>query len=264
MISQQDNFALKQPERILRLLSYNIQAGITTGSYHHYLTHSWKHILPFRRREENLQRIASLIREYDIVGLQEVDGGSLRSNYVNQVEHLAKNAHFPFWYQQLNRNLGRLAQHSNGFLSRYRPKAITEHKLPGLIPGRGAIVARFGKDSNPLVLIILHLALSKRAQYRQLDHVCEMASDYQNVILMGDLNCPSRALEDHPSVRQADLYEPLVGLNTFPSWQPKRNLDHILVTPSLAVSGFSVLDYSGSDHLPISIDINLPNELELG
>ena len=35
-------------ERRLKLLSYNIQAGVDTRRYHHYFTQSWKHVLPHR------------------------------------------------------------------------------------------------------------------------------------------------------------------------------------------------------------------------
>ena len=129
---------------ILKLLSFNIQVGINTEHFRHYLTRSWQHILPYPNRIATLDRIAGILPEYDLVSLQEADGGSLRSNFINQTEYLAMKGHFPFWYHQLNRNLGKLAQHSNGLLSRYRPLSLENHKLPGLIPGRGAIVARFG------------------------------------------------------------------------------------------------------------------------
>ena len=128
----------------LRLLSYNIQAGVYTQRYRQYLTQSWKHVLPHRERLLNLNRIASMIHGYDLVGLQEVDSGSLRSGFVDQTEYLAHRAGFPHWYKQVNRSHGKFAQHSNGLLSRIRHTHIEEHKLPGL-PGRGAIIANYGE-----------------------------------------------------------------------------------------------------------------------
>ena len=122
--------------RCLRLLSFNIQTGITTKHYRQYLTQSWRHVLPFAKRSGNLDTIANLASDYDLVGLQEVDAGSLRSGYVNQTEYLAARGQFPYWYDQTNRRLGHLAQHSIGILSRLQPSAIREHKLPGRIPGR--------------------------------------------------------------------------------------------------------------------------------
>ncbi len=81
--------------RPLQLLSYNIQAGIAGTRYRDYLTQSWQHVLPSARRMTNLDRIARLVSRFDIVGLQEIDAGSLRSGFVNQAEYLAQRAGFP-------------------------------------------------------------------------------------------------------------------------------------------------------------------------
>jgi len=68
----------------IRLLSYNVQAGISTGRYRHYITHSWKHVLPHAQIYGNLDQIAHIASAYDVVALQEVDAGSLRSSFINQ------------------------------------------------------------------------------------------------------------------------------------------------------------------------------------
>ena len=62
----------------LRLLSFNIQVGISTERYRHYLTRSWQHLLPHTGRSGNLQKIGDLLGDFDLVALQEADGGSLR------------------------------------------------------------------------------------------------------------------------------------------------------------------------------------------
>jgi len=79
----------------LRLLSYNVQVGISTRRPHQYVTSSWKHLIPHNQRLQNLEKVAELIQSYDIIGLQEVDAGSIRSNYINLVEFLAYQAGFP-------------------------------------------------------------------------------------------------------------------------------------------------------------------------
>ena len=71
-----------------------------------------------------------------MVGLQEVDAGSLRSGYVDQIEYLAQSAGFPFWYKQVNRNLGRLAKQQRVACGS-QPQRVIEHRLPGGLPGRG-------------------------------------------------------------------------------------------------------------------------------
>jgi len=247
--------------RRLKLLSYNIQAGIATNGYRHYLTHSWKHLLPCPKRLDNLSRIASLIGGFDIVGLQEVDAGSLRSGFINQTEFLAIEGRFPYWYDQTNRNLGKFAQHSTGLLSRLCPAEVTQVKLPGMIPGRGALTVRFGHGADALILVIAHLALGRRARFRQLECIAEIIGDYRHAIVMGDMNCGSDSREIDWLVKHTVLREPTHHLPTFPSWRPSRNLDQILVSPSLKVERIEALDYPFSDHLPIVMEVALPMTL---
>jgi len=247
----------------LRLLSYNIEAGIYTRQYREYVTKSWRHILPHREHLHNLSRIASALHGFDFVGLQEVDAGSLRSGFVDQTEYLAHHARFPYWYKQVNRNLGRFARHGNGVLSRLRPFTITEYRLPGL-PGRGVVVVEFETtDESVLAICILHLALGQRARRRQLDYLRGLVAHYPYLSMMGDFNCDcgSRALRD--LVADTDLRGLDCGFKTFPSWRPRRNPDHILVSRNLRIMGARVLNYSLSDHLPVSMKVALPEGVRL-
>jgi len=245
--------------KTIRLLTFNIQVGISTSAYRHYLTRSWQHILPHKNRQENLDKIAELLKGYDVVALQEVDGGSLRSGFVNQVEYLAKEGEFSYWYQQLNRNFGPIAKHSNGLLSRFRPIKVEEFSLPGLIPGRGVIVAQYGKVEDPVVLVIMHLSLSVSAQTQQLRFVRDLIEDFDHVILMGDMNTHAEKLL-HDSPLKASGLVALPGVShTFPSWRPEKGLDHILVSRSLVIKRAGVVPFPVSDHLPIELDVRLPD-----
>ncbi|MBA1444139.1 MAG: endonuclease/exonuclease/phosphatase family protein [Chromatiales bacterium] len=246
----------------LRLLSYNIQTGVDTRRYREYVTHSWKHFLPHRNQLANLNRIARLLKDFDLVGLQEVDSGSLRSGFLDQTEYLAQQAGFPYWYKQVNRSLGKLAQHSNGILSRVHPSTIVEHRLPGL-PGRGAMLMEFATSEKPLGVCIMHLALGRRARLRQFSYISELVSHYSHLILMGDFNCGCGSREFRFLMDNTDLQGTSCDLKTFPSWRPNRRLDHILASPSLRVAKAEVLDYAHSDHLPISLEIELPANVRL-
>ncbi len=247
----------------LKLLSYNIQVGVATARYHHYLTQSWRHVIPHPATFTNLERIARMVSDYDIVALQEVDAGSMRSYYVNQVEYLAVKARFPFWHHQTTRNLGRIAQHSNGLLSKIRPTAVTEHRLPGRIPGRGVLEVRFGHKDNPLVVLVVHLALGKGSRAKQLDYITGIVKQHEHVVLMGDFNCAVHSQEIDLLLTRTHLCEPLDRLNTFPSWRPVRNIDHILTSPSLRIAEVRPLHHMFSDHLPIAVDIRIPDGVHL-
>jgi endonuclease/exonuclease/phosphatase family metal-dependent hydrolase len=240
----------------LRLLSFNIQVGINTERYRHYVTRSWQHLLPHAGRTLNLQRIAELLADFDLVALQEVDGGSLRSGFVNQVERLAQLGDFPFWYQQLNRNYGRFAQHSNGLLSRLQPSLLEDHPLPGPA-GRGAIMLRLGEGENALAVVMMHLALGGRARTRQLSYIRELIGNYRHIVLMGDMNTHVADLLLYSPLRDLGLMAPQLA-PTFPSWRPQRCLDHILLSSELTLERVSLLSQSISDHLPVAVEIRLP------
>ena len=249
--------------KTLRILSYNLQVGIKTSRPSQYITGSWKHLIPHSQRLVNLDDTLNFLEQYDIVGLQETDAGSLRSNYINLTEYLADRARFPHWYHQVNRNLGHLAKHSNGLLSRERPYEIKNIRLPGLIPGRQAILAKYGNEKETLAVFVLHLALSKRARMRQLVMISEEVNRYEHAIVMGDLNCKVDSNEMQYLFRQTRLHEPLEELRTFPSWRPQHHIDHILVTSELEVVTAKSLKHVCSDHLPIMMEVKLPESLEI-
>jgi endonuclease/exonuclease/phosphatase family metal-dependent hydrolase len=249
--------------KTLRILSYNLQVGIKTSKPSQYITGSWKHLIPHTQRLRNLDDTISFVEQYDIVGLQETDAGSLRSNYINLTEYLANRSRFPYWYHQVNRNLGHIAKHSNGLLSRLRPYQIKNIRLPGIIPGRQAILAKYGNEKETLAVFVLHLALSKRARMRQLAMISEQVSDYAHAIVMGDLNCKVNSDEMQFLFNKTKLHEPLEELHTFPSWRPRHHIDHILVTSELEVIEAKSLPHVCSDHLPIMMEVKLPATLEL-
>ncbi len=248
----------------LRLLTYNIQAGNAVERYRHYVTRGLQHLLPHPSKSENLESIARLVAGFDLVGLQEVDDGSLRTGFVNQTQFLAEQAGFPFWSHQANRDVAKLARSCNSLLSRVRPRVVHDHKLPGRISGRGALVAHFGEGRQALVLVIVHLSLGRQSRLMQLDFLRELVSPHPNVVLMGDLNTPSDSPEMTRFLQQTHLHSPYGRLATFPSWRPQRAIDHILVSEQVGVQNVEVLDVTHSDHLPLAMELQLPADCRVG
>ena len=247
--------------RRLRLLSFNAQVGIHSSRLHHYLTHSWKHFLPFDGRMANLDRVARFISAFDVVGLQELDAGSMRSNYVDLTAYLSERAKFPHAYSRVNRDLGALAKHSLGLLTRLEPERVVMHRLPGPIPGRGAIEARFPlANGESLVLFLVHLALGRRARRSQLSYIAAKLAHEPHAVVMGDFNCHPESRELQTLVARTVLLDPMPCAATYPSWDPRRVFDHILLTPDLSVSDMRVYNVNLSDHLPVGIEIELPGE----
>jgi len=244
----------------LRLLSCNIQAGSSTQRYGDYVSRSWSHVLPHGKRT-NLESIAALSADYDIVGLQESDPGSLRSGFTNQTHRIAERAGFPFWSHQTNRSMGGIASSANGMLSRHRPTEILDYALPGRVAGRGVLLARFGEGDDRLMMAIAHLSLGAQSRRAQLDFLAELLGDAPHAVLMGDFNCGHDAPEMQKLYRHTQLRPPAHTPPTFPSWKPVRALDHILCSDSLQPGKLRALPAGRSDHLAVEIELQLPTRI---
>ena len=246
------------PQVRLRLLSFNIQVGLHTRHYGHYVTRAWQHLAPSPTMHANLDRIAELMRDYDFVAIQEADAGSLRTRYVNQLEYLAERAGFAHWGLSVTRNLHPLAQHCLGYLSRIEPKRVIEHVLPSRIPGRRAMTIELGAEAGGLTLLVAHLSLGPRTQRRQLHFLSDLVPALMPAVLIGDLNCGPDELRNHAGLLRSGLWVSAGTQATFPSWRPRRQLDHILVTPDIAVRSLAALPHTFSDHRPLAAEISVP------
>lgn len=243
--------------RPLRVLTLNIQVGMPTAHYGHYVTGAWRHVLPSRSVQRNLDRIAELAADFDVVALQEADAGSLRTAQINQIEYLARRAGFTHWRAAINRDLGPFAQHALGFLSRHALHDVRHHPLPGRFPGRGVLEAHIRERGHvPLHLMVAHLALGRVSRGRQLDYLAALADPKADTVLMGDFNCEPLELSRHPELRRIG-FRLIHETPTYPSWRPVRSIDHMLVTPSVQAHGGRVLEAKLSDHLPVTTEIRL-------
>lgn len=243
----------------LRILSANIQAGASTRGYRDYVTRPWNHVLPAREKRDNLDALAELAAGFDLVGLQEADPGSLRSGFLNQTHYLAERAGFPYWSHQPNRRVGGIASSANGLLSRLEPSEVLDYALPSRIPGRGVLLARFGEGDDALLVAIAHLSLSIKARMGQIAFLAELLGGSRHAVLMGDFNCEPEAGEMCALYERSGLVRPEQRVATFPSWQPRRAIDHILVTPGIEVERRWALPGALSDHLALAAELRLPD-----
>ena len=128
--------------------------------------------------------------------------------------------------------------------------------------GRGALLALFGHPPHQLAVVIAHLSLGQASRATQFSFLRELVWPYAHVVLMGDFNCAG----EHPrflrflletGLRQAGHPAPA----TFPSWQPQRAIDHVLLSEGLHCNSYAALPVLLSDHLPLAVELRLPLEL---
>jgi endonuclease/exonuclease/phosphatase family metal-dependent hydrolase len=124
-------------------------------------------------------------------------------------------------------------------------------------------LVRFGQGLNGLDVAVVHLALGKRARALQLSFLGRELDSSRHLVVLGDFNTQM----DTPHVMELRetlaLKAPTLGLATYPSWQPQRALDHILVSEKLQAGTAEVLDVGYSDHCPLALEITVPGTVEL-
>ena len=251
------------PQRHLRLMTYNMQVGIRTRHVGEYLARSWRHVLPSWRRNDDLAPVAQMLRGHDLVAIQEADLGSYRTRSVNLLDHLATHAGYPYWHAHGHRRLGPFARHAMGVLSRRALSEVEILRLPGRVPGRAAVIYRLPVSHGHIAIVVTHLALGRADRARQLSHIVQATQSDEHVILMGDLNCDEGELEAHPVLRERGFILPAEPSHSYPSWRPRRQIDHVLVTPGFRLVSASATPFGWSDHLPVQVDVELPSGIIL-
>lgn len=243
----------------MRLLIYNIAYGTgaaTDGFRQIFTIHRY-----LRTSRSHLDRIVEFIDQSaaDVVGLVEVDTGSYRTRHVNQVEVVANHLkHFHHSSNKYGRNsIGRaipfLKDHANAILTRDTINASAFHYFP---VGFKKLIIEV--EVRGVKIFLVHLALKKRVRERQLTHLANLASDEGPVIIAGDFNTFKGELEIDNLRDRLGLSNPnRDNLPTYPSWDPKRQLDFILCSKSIKVNNFQVGDVRYSDHLPVILDFNI-------
>jgi len=235
----------------LKIVSYNIQAAIGTKAYRQYFTQINKQIFHSKSKTKTLTNIAEFVSEYDVACLQEVDLGGRRSGFKCQGDHLLGLSDFNNMSTQENRIVGNISRHGNAILSKYPQSDIRDLKLPGKHTGRGAIIARV-EAPKPFYVLNVHLSLGAADQMRQVEYLIKQAPSDLPLIIAGDFNCGAAArpvLTLASAMSMTSLTTP--NDKTYPSWSPRKDFDHMLVSPHFSTKNSGVIDIRHSDHRPI-------------
>jgi endonuclease/exonuclease/phosphatase family metal-dependent hydrolase len=248
----------------INILTFNTHVGIRASSDAYRLINAWKHFLPSSDKVKNLNRIAEILKHFDIVGIQESDGGSLRSDFINHTIHLAYVSGFDYCSEKVTRELG-FARHSLGLLSKYRIIAAEKLSLPGSIPGRGMLIASLDVAGSPMTAAVVHLSLGKKDRINQAHFISEVIRDRKgSILLMGDFNCCHSSTEMKVITRKTCLQHASCGIATYPSWRPFRSIDHLLVSEDISVTDSQALKFRLSDHLPLAVKARLNDTKKQG
>ncbi len=241
----------------MRILIYNIAYG--TGAPGALFDHLCTMHRYLRTPHSHLQRIVEFIHDSDpdLVGLLEVDTGSYRTNFVNQVELIAKHInHYHHSYVKYGKHF---FSHSIPILRKQANAILTKTELPDrnfhfLPVGFKRLIIEVKLDGIRFFLV--HLAINRKIRALQLSHLAKLAKGEGPVIVAGDFNTFSGEHEIEALQEELSLFNPNKrAIPTFPSWKPRKQLDFVLCSKSINVIDFQIAKVKYSDHLPIILDI---------
>jgi endonuclease/exonuclease/phosphatase family metal-dependent hydrolase len=254
--------AVSTAESPLRLLVYNIRYATGTGPAFHLPLPGAGYLRSSRRV---LDDITQFVRreDPDIVGLIEVDSGSVRSGLVNQAEYIADRLGAYTAYEckygsaSINHQLPIVRKQGNAILAAPRVTGERFHYFP---TGIKRLIIEMELDD--VCIFLVHLSLRYRHRQEQLRHLHDLILKAQKpVVVAGDFNTFSGTNELYlfmsaTGLRSANTH----GLASFPSRFPQFELDFVLVSREIDILDFRIPDVRLSDHRPIVCDFRIRRE----
>ena len=243
----------------MRLLLYNIRYGVGAGASMHMPLPGAGYILG---NQSVLPDITSFIKstDPDIVGLIEVDTGSIRSRKINQAETIATelgmNSSYETKYgaKSINQLLPIIRKQGNAFMAAPRVHGETFHYFD---TGIKRLIIELEMDNFAVFLV--HLSLKYRHRHLQLRKLYDLIAETKKpVIVAGDFNTFWGENEIYLFMRAAGLKSANVkSLPSYPSRSPRKELDFILYQDGIHVTHFEIPQVRHSDHLPLICDFEV-------
>jgi endonuclease/exonuclease/phosphatase family metal-dependent hydrolase len=243
----------------MRLLIYNIRYATGSGPTFHLPVPGAGYL---RSSRKVLDGITRFIREQDpdIVGLIEVDTGSIRTGMLNQAEHIASHLGHYTAYQckygatSINQLMPIVRKQGNAILAAPR---VTNERFHYFETGIKRLIIELELDDCCLFLV--HLSLKYRHRQQQLRSLHDLiVQSHKPVILAGDFNTFWGNNELFLFMRAAGLRNANSrGLASFPARLPRVELDFVLVSEGIEVRDFRVPDVRFSDHRPLICDFEV-------
>jgi endonuclease/exonuclease/phosphatase family metal-dependent hydrolase len=243
----------------MRLLIYNIRYGVGLGSAVHWPLPGAGYILGNR---QNLERITHFIRDQDpdLVGLIEVDTGSIRTRLVNQAEQIANAIGHYSVYQckygagSLNKFLPIVRKQGNALLAAPR---VTGERFHYFDKGIKRLIIELELDECAVFLV--HLSLKYRHRQAQLRTLHDLVqASKKPVIIAGDFNTFWGEHEIYLFMKASGLRSANTkSMPSYPSNSPRKELDFVLYSEGITVTDFSIPRVNFSDHLPLVCDFEI-------
>ena len=231
----------------LRVMTFNIKSGLY-----------------------GLEKVAQVIEEAepDVVALQEVDIGAMRSGQVDQPAQLAAATGLVhrMYFQATTKSHG---AYGVALLSRFPLEERSQYRLPVPHGGEprtlGHVVAQIGEQE--VSLYVTHLTSmpfrdeTRAAQTETISRI--LAADPRPKVLMGDFNDVAHGAA--MACLRSELQDVFAAVGTGPQgtlplplpFRPEWRIDYIFACKSFVPRMSRVLRMKASDHYPVVADLEL-------
>jgi len=243
----------------MRLLLYNIRYAVGAGVSMHMPLPGAGYLLGNQNALPDITRFIHSC-DPDIVGLIEVDTGSIRSRRINQAESIAAELDMSSSYEikygesSINQLLPIIRKQGNALLAAERIHGETFHYFD---TGVKRLIIELEMEEFSVFLV--HLSLKYRHRHLQLRRLYDLIMESKKpVIVAGDFNTFWGENEIYLFKKAAGLQSANVdSLPSYPSRSPRKELDYILYQGGIQMENFEIPAVRFSDHLPLIFDFNV-------
>ncbi len=237
----------------MKLLVYNIRYATGAGPAFNLPVPGAGYLRSSRRV---LSQITEFIRaeDPDLVGLIEVDTGSIRTSMLNQATFIANaighyTAHqCKYGMASINQMVPIVRKQANALLAAPR---VTGERFHYFDTGIKRLIIELELDE--VCVFLVHLSLKYRHRQYQLRTLHDLVvAAKKPVIVAGDFNTFWGTHEIYLFMRASGLRSAnSAGLPSFPARNPRVELDFILVSEAIDVTAFKIPSVQYSDHRPL-------------
>ena len=243
----------------MRFLVYNIRYATGTGPAFHLPLPGAGYLRSSRHVLDQITEFIKL-QDADVVGLVEVDTGSVRTGMVNQADYIARSLGHYSTYEckygasSINQLMPIVRKQGNAFLAAPR---VTGERFHYFDTGIKRLIIELELDD--VAIFLVHLSLKYRHRHYQLRYLHELIrKSVKPVVVAGDFNTFWGEHEIYLFMQASGLRSANVeGRPSYPSRNPRRELDFILYSDGIEITNFAVPQVQFSDHLPLVCDLTV-------
>mgnify|MGYP001159187152 CR=1 FL=1 len=230
----------------MHIMSYNVHHGVGMDD------------------ELDLARIAQIIMSegIEVAGLQEVDKYfGERSGHQDQAKEIADMLGYHYCYGA-NVEYGQVPETNK--TRQYGTAIISKHSIISfentLLSSfgeeqRGILKATINYEDTPIHVYNTHLALNEDQRATQIKEIIQIMSKEKGPkVLLGDFNMEPTLPSWQYLIKETgftDCFADVQNADTFPSTNPNKRIDFLLINDKLTCTKAHVVHSLASDHLPL-------------